>query len=116
MEHNMYARPELAEALALQPRRMRAPFALGALLVATSCMASPGVGASAGSDLDALKIAYLRCDRRAAESLLSFAEATDCSGIYEELKARAFAGDYLKLLTWWRAERMHVTEELSAKH
>jgi hypothetical protein len=53
--------------------------------------------------IDALKTAYLACDQAAVEGRLSGAAVMQCSVIYEELKQRAFGGDFEKLLAWSRS-------------
>lgn len=53
--------------------------------------------------IDELKRAYLSCDRAAMSGQLHGAGAMQCSIIYEELKRRAFGGDFERLLVWSRA-------------
>lgn len=53
--------------------------------------------------IDELKRAYLSCDRAAMGGQLRGAGTMQCSIIYEELKQRAFSGDFEKLLVWSRA-------------
>jgi hypothetical protein len=47
-----------------------------------------------------LKEAYLSCERRAMENDLDTVEIMRCSVIYEDLKERAFSGDFRKLKAW----------------
>lgn len=54
--------------------------------------------------VNALKGAYQNCERAAMNSGLDNAEIMRCSVIYEELKRRAFDGDYRKLKAWWDAQ------------
>jgi hypothetical protein len=56
--------------------------------------------------IEQLKIAFLDCDRRASITLLDIGDAERCSVIYEELKARAFGGDFDRLLAWWRTQKL----------
>lgn len=49
---------------------------------------------------DALKRAYLECERRALLGHLSTGEIAGCSTIYEELKQRVFNGDWTKVRQW----------------
>ena len=51
-----------------------------------------------------LKTIYLDCDRDAMRGLLGGAEVKACSVVYEELKKRAFDGDFDKFLAWSRAQ------------
>jgi hypothetical protein len=50
--------------------------------------------------LDQLEEVYLSCERAATGGELSTAGIMQCSIIYEELKWRAFDGDFDKLLAW----------------
>lgn len=52
--------------------------------------------------VDELKSLYLACDRAAMRGLLGSAAIAQCSVIYEELKRKAFDGDFEKLLAWSR--------------
>lgn len=52
-----------------------------------------------------LKEAYLSCERASSEGFLGGADAMRCSVIYEALKARAFDGDFQRLLLWSQAQR-----------
>jgi hypothetical protein len=51
-----------------------------------------------------LKTIYLDCDRDVMRGLLGGAEAKACSVVYEELKKRAFDGDFDKFLAWSRVQ------------
>jgi hypothetical protein len=55
--------------------------------------------------VDQLKNMYLQCERQASSSALDAGDAADCSMVSEELLARAFDGDFSRLLQWWRTER-----------
>ena len=54
--------------------------------------------------IEALKQAYLRCSDAALSGRLHTGGVQYCSEIYEELKERAFEGDFLRLLAWSRAQ------------
>lgn len=54
-----------------------------------------------------LKRVFLVCDLASSRARLALHDAVQCSMVYEELKRRAFDGDYDKLLAWWRAQRSH---------
>jgi hypothetical protein len=54
--------------------------------------------------IDELKRFYLACDRAASDGRLDTAAFMQCSIVYEELKRRAFGGDFGKLLAWWREQ------------
>ncbi|MCF6100830.1 hypothetical protein [Mesorhizobium muleiense] len=43
---------------------------------------------------------YLACEREAAKSDLDTSEIMQCSVLYEELKRRAFDGNFKLLKTW----------------
>ena len=47
-----------------------------------------------------LKTIYLDCDRSAMSGQLGAAEMAACSIVYEELKKRAFDGDFDRFLVW----------------
>ena len=51
----------------------------------------------------ALKRAYLECERRALTDDLSAGEVAECSTIYEQLKLRAFNGDWTRIREWTEA-------------
>jgi hypothetical protein len=45
---------------------------------------------------------YLACDHAAMQGRLDSGAIAQCSVLYEELKRRAFDGDFDKLLAWSR--------------
>ena len=51
-----------------------------------------------------LKARYLACERSAMRGRLDPGEAAGCSIAFEELKKRAFGGDFESLLKWWRTQ------------
>jgi hypothetical protein len=62
--------------------------------------------------VDELKKAYLSCDRAVVKGQLGKAGVMQCSLIYEELKQRAFDGDFLKLHAWSKSQpTSHDTKE-----
>lgn len=52
--------------------------------------------------VEQLKRVYLACDRASLEGRPVASEIALCSIVYEELKRRAFDGDFDKLLAWSR--------------
>jgi|AP12_2_1047962.scaffolds.fasta_scaffold01352_4 hypothetical protein len=54
--------------------------------------------------IDELKSAYLACNRAATRGRLNTGGIMKCSVVYEELKQRAFGGDFHKLLAWSKAQ------------
>lgn len=52
-----------------------------------------------------LKSAYLDCDRASVRVRLAAPGIMQCSIVYEELKRRAFDGDFDKLLAWFQASK-----------
>ena len=50
--------------------------------------------------VDALKHVYLECERAAIGGGLRGGDVMHCSIIYEELKRRAFGGDFGRLKAW----------------
>jgi len=77
-----------------------------ALAMVTAVAAPPDRSHLAAVTVDELKVAYLECDRRASHALLDVADAAHCSMVFEELKQRAFGGDWNRLLAWWRAQQL----------
>lgn len=65
-------------------------------------------GEYAGVPIDELKQIYLTCDRAAASARLSTEGIWQCSIVYEELKRRAFGGDFDRLRAWSRANPSEV--------
>jgi len=57
-----------------------------------------------GVPIDKLKRAYLSCDRAAISGRLDTAGIMYCSIVYEELKRRAFGGDFDHLIAWSKAQ------------
>jgi len=47
-----------------------------------------------------LKQTYLACERRALDDRMPAPDAAKCSQVYEELKAVAFGGDWLRVRDW----------------
>ena len=88
------------------PRRRAAPW----ICVLMSALASPIAGSQTqdtddhDTSMAALKEAYLACDRATMSRVLAGFEAMQCSVVYEELKRRAFDGDFQKLFAWSRAQ------------
>ncbi len=75
---------------------------LAACVLATLSL-RPAFGAEPTAD--ALRLAFLECDRQASSALLGFADAARCSLAYEQFLRREFQGDFSKLLAWWQAQR-----------
>ena len=80
-----------------------------AMIAFTSLFAVAAFGKSEATDRKPLTVAelktiYLDCDRRATHESLGSAEVAACSVVYEELKKRAFDGDFAKLLAWSRTQ------------
>lgn len=62
-------------------------------------------GAQAQTPVEDLKRHYLDCKRRAQAVRPEAMDAASCSRIYEELKRRAFDGDFRRLHEWYERER-----------
>lgn len=75
------------------------------------------VSAHALSEMPLSKIeeAYWQCDYNSTKSLITFGDAEICSHVYEELKARKFGGDFIKLNEWWKANKAKEYSRLSNK-
>jgi hypothetical protein len=57
-----------------------------------------------------LEAEYLECERAAGDGMLGIDLATHCSIVYEAFKARAFDGDFERLLAWWRQRQVAASE------
>ncbi len=57
-----------------------------------------------------LEAEYLDCEREAGDGMLGIDLATHCSIVYEAFKARAFDGDFERLLAWWRQRQVVAAE------
>ncbi len=91
--------------------RLRAQFLpyIGVAVFALAASGAPSVQADAIErqqpevSIETLKRAYLACNRAAMQEQLTGRAIMTCSVIYEQLKQRAFGGDFDKLLAWSRA-------------
>lgn len=54
--------------------------------------------------INELKSVYLSCGRAAVSGQMNTGGIMYCSIVYEELKRRAFGGDFEKLLAWSKAQ------------
>jgi len=80
------------------------------LLLATAAsnpLAQPSAvdRATVDAEVRSLQVAYLGCERTAAERMLGGDDAANCSAIHERLLKLGFGGDFRRLLAWWQAER-----------
>lgn len=55
--------------------------------------------------VDELKRVYIACDKASERGLLAHWQIAQCSVIYEELKRRAFGGDFDQFHAWSRTRR-----------
>ena len=69
------------------------------LSLTTSAIAQLGTSAPLGP-IEKLKTAYLQYERAAVSGRLATDEIMLCSVIYEDLKKRAFGGDFSRLKVW----------------
>lgn len=103
---------------------MTSQLLLGAVAAALALMAalpSPAPAQAHAPDrrhlasvsVEALQRTYLECDRVATHTLLDLGSAAHCSMVGEELKHRAFGGDFERLISWWRANRRGGAEAIS---
>ena len=77
-----------------------APILVLAALHAPGAFGQTDAGALKEVAIDALKMTYLSCDRAATRGELGTAAIMQCSVVYEELKRRAFDGDFEKFRAW----------------
>jgi hypothetical protein len=68
--------------------------------------ARASLGQPEAATIEQLKRAYLQCDHYATKGLLSQSDAARCSSVHEALKARAFDGDFDRMLAWWKSNRV----------
>jgi hypothetical protein len=61
-----------------------------------------------------LKAAYLHCDHVMSSQRVDTALAQRCAAVGEELKQRAFGGDFARLIAWWNSERAATMDANSA--
>ena len=94
---------------------MKAIHAIGLTLAALLASAAHGSnGEQIDASVDALKREYLACDRSAMSGQLSSGGIMHCSIVYEELKRRAFGGDFDKLLVWSNSQQ--PASQIGASH
>lgn len=83
--------------------------AVAAAVLASAVHAAPktagqtrtDASAHTGADVaEALKRAYLACDRASVAGPMDTGEVWRCSAIYEALKQRVFDGDFERLRAW----------------
>lgn len=72
-------------------------------LAACATAALPVMAAEPSAE--ALRQAFLACERQASSALLGLSDAAQCSTVYEQLLQREFQGDFRKFLTWWQSQR-----------
>lgn len=72
------------------------------LVVFASLAGGAPAAAETMLSVDALKLAYLDCERRALVQRVPADEIMQCSVVYEDLKRRAFDDNWLKLWQWSR--------------
>jgi hypothetical protein len=75
------------------------------LALAAVCVSAQPVSADHEPNIAALKRQYLECDRQASTQRLDWTTASHCSIVSEQLLQRGFAGDFGRLLAWWREAR-----------
>lgn len=76
-----------------------------AIVVAMSApsFAQPPAAVQTGMPVEALKRLYLDCERGVAAGEMRGGGVALCSIAYEELKRRAFGGDFGRLKAWYDA-------------
>jgi hypothetical protein len=99
------------------PRRLSPATAIAALMLAGAlpCARAEPAAEFAAASIDQLKVAYLGCSRSALDGGLSKPGIMRCSILYEELKRRAFDGDFDRLLAWSRAQQSAHAAERSQR-
>jgi len=59
---------------------------------------------------DELKSRFLQCEGSVMRTSLGWNDVALCSIAYQVLLERAFGGDFLALLAWWRSQPRHEDE------
>lgn len=77
-------------------------------LLASPSRADPYRIAAESLTIDALKSAYLACDRETSRNRMEPATASRCIAISSALMERAFDGDFDRLIAWWREEKVRA--------
>ena len=94
---------------------MKAIHPIVLMLAALVASAAHGTdGERIDASVDALKREYLACDRSAMSGRLSSGGIMHCSMVYEELKRRAFGGDFDRLLAWSNSQQ--PASQIGASH
>lgn len=91
--------------LAGQPGRLACFVGLGALLLGAQAVAGPSGERRDGMTIETLKSVYLDCAARATRQRQDTGDVMLCSIAYEELKRRAFGGDFSRLRAWEDRQR-----------
>jgi hypothetical protein len=78
-------------------------------LLAPAARGEPDRIAPKALPVDALKVAYLACDRETSRGRMDPGIASRCMAISSELMQRAFEGDFDRLIAWWRTEKARAT-------
>lgn len=95
------------------PRFQQSPVPIPIVVALTALLANmsfPALGEPAGDTsggpaVDVLKQEYLVCERAALAGKLGAGDIMHCSSLYEELKLRAFDGEFRKLREWYEAQQ-----------
>jgi hypothetical protein len=90
--------------------KLLAQAALGVMLIAivpsmASVHAQGHASAPGALSIEQLKDFYLGCERDAAAGALATEDVMHCSIAYEELKHRAFDGDFKRIRAWTLTHR-----------
>ena len=84
---------------------MRILLTLALMLAGVAAAGPPQRQHLAAVDIPTLERAFIECDHRSMQTMLSAAEAAICSMVFEDLKQRGFEGDFGKFMAWWRIQR-----------
>ncbi|HEX2198987.1 MAG TPA: hypothetical protein VHG88_10250 [Burkholderiales bacterium] len=91
-------------------RRFSNRLAIAAMLVSMNTpVAHSQPSDAAAVPIEELKNVYLSCNQAASDGRLDTAHIMYCSMVYEELKRRAFEGDFDRLLAWSRAADRQIS-------
>ena len=86
-----------------------------ALLAGSRVIAQAGTPHTPAIPLEKLKSAYLQCEQTAVSGRLGTGDIMLCSVLYEELKQRAFGGDFPRLKAWADGQLRPASAQQSEK-
>lgn len=93
-----------AQFISALSRTARGIATLSLLLVSVQAVEAGDASRVGTMSIEALKDVYLECERSASDSRLGAGDIMQCSLVYEELKQKAFDGDFRRVRLWLNAQ------------